>query len=230
MVSLDKAIIGSYEREGKKFQVYLDPDNAYAYIDGRRADLRNILVVDEVFTDLKKGERAKATDLQKVFGTTDIMAILKFIFEKGEIPLTTEQRRKKVEEKRKQVIATLMQQTIDPRTNAPHTLHRIETALEEAKIHIDPFKDVNSQVTEIIKELRPILPMKVERKKVAMKIGASYAHHAYGFLKGLGIEKEEWTKNGDLVVVVEIFSGMKGEIYEKINRLTNGSAETRELG
>ncbi|MBU0532526.1 ribosome assembly factor SBDS [Candidatus Micrarchaeota archaeon] len=229
MTSLDKAIIASYEKGGKRFELYVDPDNAYAYIERKKLDLKNILVADEIYTDAKKAERAKSSDVEKVFGTTEPMKILEFILKNGEVQLTTDQRRRKVEEKRKQIIAILLREAIDPRTNAPHTQIRIENAMEQARIHLDPFKDPREQLEEVVKALRPILPMKFEKLKIAVKVPAIYAHKCYGTLKNYGIEREEWTKSGDLVVVVKIFAGIQGEFYDKINKLTTGQVETKIL-
>lgn len=229
MTTLDRAIIASYERDGKRFEIYVDPDAAYAFVEKRKPDVKNILVAEEVYEDARKGEKAKANDVQKVFGTTDIMVILEFILRNGEVQLTTEQRRKKIEEKRKQVIAILLREAIDPRTKAPHTQIRLEQAMEQARIHIDPFKDPREQMEEVVKELRPILPMKFEKMKIAVKVPSAYAHKCYGTLKNYGIEKEQWLSSGDLVVVVEIFGGLQGEFYDKLNKLTVGQVETKVL-
>jgi len=229
MVSLDKAIIASYDREGKHFEIYVDPDGAYAYLEGSKKDLKNILVADEVYEDARKGERAKSSDVQKAFGTTDMMEILKIIFDKGEVQLTTEQKRKKLEEKRKKVLAILLRESIDPRTNAPHTPTRMENAFEEARITIDPFKDAREQLPDIIKKLRPILPLKFEKIKIAVKVPAAYAHKTYGTLKDWGMKQEEWTKHGDFICVLEIFGGEQGEFYDILNKLTTGSVEIRKL-
>jgi ribosome maturation protein SDO1 len=229
MTSLDKAIIASYEKGGKRFELYVDPDNAYAYVERKKPDLKNILVAEEVYSDAKKGERAKSSDVEKVFGTTDIMKILEFILKEGEVQLTTDQRRRKVEEKRKQVVAILLREAIDPRTNAPHTQVRIENAMEQARIHLDPFKDPRDQLEEVVKTLRPILPMKFEKINVAVKVPAVYAHKCYGTLKNYGIQKEEWTKGGDLIVVVKIFAGIQGEFYDKLNKMTTGQVETKVI-
>jgi ribosome maturation protein SDO1 len=229
MTTLDRAIIASYERDGKRFELYVDPDAAYAFVEKRKPDVKNILVAEEIYEDAKKGEKAKANDVQKVFGTTDIMVILEFILRNGEVQLTTEQRRKKIEEKRKQVVAILLREAIDPRTKAPHTQIRLEQAMEQARIHIDPFKDPREQMEDVVKELRPILPMKFEKMKIAVKVPSAYAHKCYGTLKNYGIEKEQWLGNGDLVVVVEIFGGLQGEFYDKLNKLTVGQVETKVL-
>ncbi len=229
MTTLDKAIIASYEKEGYRFELYVDPDAAYAYLEGKKPDLKNVLVVEEIFSDGKKGERAKSTDVQKIFGTTDILAILEFIFNNGEVQLTTEQKRRKIEERRKQIIAILLREAIDPRINAPHTQIRIENALEQARVQIDPFKDPREQLPDIIKELRPLIPLKFEKVKLAVKIPASHAYKCYGTLKNYGIEREEWTSKGDLIVVIEMFKGIQGEFLDKLNKLTVGEVEIRSL-
>jgi ribosome maturation protein SDO1 len=229
MASLDKAIIASYERDGKRFEIYVDPDNAYMFIEGRKPDVKNIIVAEEIYADAKKAEKAKAADVEKVFGTNDIMKILEFILRNGEVQLTTEQRRKKVEERYKQIVAILQREAIDPRTNAPHTQLRIENAIEEAKFHVDPFKDPREQIDELVKKLRPIIPLKFEKIRLAVKVPAAYAHRCYGTLKGYGIEREEWSKMGDLIVVVEIFAGMQGEFLDKLNKMTAGQIETRQV-
>jgi ribosome maturation protein SDO1 len=227
MTSLDKAIIASYEKGGKRFELYVDPDAAYAYLDKSKKDLKNMLVAEEIYADAKKGERAKSSDVQTVFGTTDVMEILQFIMDKGEVQLTTEQRRKKVEEKRKQIVAILLREAIDPRTKAPHTQIRIENALEEARIHVEPFKDPREQIETVVKALRPILPMKFEKTKIAVKVPAAFSQRCYGTLKNYGIQQEQWTKEGDLVVMVEIFAGMQAEFFDKLNKITQGQVETK---
>jgi len=229
MVSLDKAVIARYGKGGMHFEVYVDPNLAEMYKEGRKKDLANILVVEEVYTNARKGERAKSADLEKVFGTTDVYKILEKILRDGEIQLTTEQRRKKVEEKRKQIITILARETIDPRTKAPHTETRIANALNEAKIHIDPFKDAREQIPEIIKKLKLILPMKFEKTKIAVKIPPQYAAKTYGMLKNYDIRQEQWLDDGHLIVVLELPSGAKGEFFEKLNRLTHGDNESKIL-
>ncbi|HID72816.1 TPA: ribosome assembly factor SBDS [Candidatus Micrarchaeota archaeon] len=229
MTTLDKAIIAYYERDGKRFEVYVDPEPTYAFLERRKTDVKNILVADEIYSDAKKGERAKSADLQKAFGTTDPLEILEIILKDGEVQLTTEQRKKKQAERYKQIVAILLRESIDPRTKAPHTQIRIEQALKDARVHVDPFKDPRDQLEEIIKKLRPILPLKFEKIQLAVKVPAAFAHRSYGVLKNYGIKKEQWAGDGSLIVVVEIFAGMQGEFLDRLNKLTAGQVETKQL-
>lgn len=227
MVSLDKAIIASYDKEGRHFELFLDPDNAYLYLDGSKKDLKNILVVEEVFEDAKKGERHKSEAIKKAFGTTDIYEILKIVLENGEVQLTTEQKRRKMEETRKKILSIICSEAIDARTKAPIPVQRLENAMEQVRVHIDPFKDPREQVPGIVKLLLPIIPIKFEKINVAVKVPPAYAHRCYGTLKSYGIKKEQWLGDGSLIVLIEIPAGMQGEVFDKLNKLTSGQIETK---
>ena len=227
MVSLDKAIIASYDREGRHFELFLDPDNTYLYLEGSKKDLKNILVVEEVFEDTKKGERHKAEAIKKAFGTTDIFEILKIMLEKGEVQLTTEQKRKKLEETRKKILGIICMEAIDARTKAPIPIQRLENALEQVRVHIEPFKDPREQVPGIVKLLLPIIPIKFEKINIAVKVPPAHAHRCYGTLKSYGIKKEQWLGDGSLVVMIEIPAGMQGEVFDKLNKQTAGQIETK---
>ncbi len=229
MVDLDKAILGRIEKGGHKFEVFLDPEKAYAYLEGTKKDLNNILVVEEVFKDARKGDRASPQALKEAFGTEDIIEILKIILEKGEVQLTTEQRKKMLEKRTKQVLALIAKEAIDVRTNAPVPLQRLELALEKSKVHIDPFKPAESQVEDVLKALKRELPIKMEHVKIAVKVPAEYAMKAYPTLKGYHMLKEEWSSNGDLLAMVEIPAGLQGELFDKLGKVTHGELQTKIL-
>ena len=227
MTSIDKSITAHMDISGERFEVLVDPDLAYQYRIGQKKELNNVLTVEEVFKNFRKGERHTTSALQKAFGTTDVFAIAERIVKNGELALTTDQKRKMLEEKKKQIVAILMRECIDPRTGAPHTQLRLEQSMDAARVHIDGFKDAASQVEEVMKALRPFIPLKVERVRVAVKVPPDHAQRVYGTLKGYGIQKEEWARDGSLIVVLEMPAGMQGEFYEKINRATAGAVETK---
>ncbi|NYZ76393.1 ribosome assembly factor SBDS [Candidatus Micrarchaeota archaeon] len=229
MVSLDKAITARLETHGEKFEILVDPDLAYLFKTGSKKDTLNLLVVEEIFTDARKAERPTAESLKKAFGTTEVMKIAEVIIRKGDVQLTTGQRKTMAEEKRRKIVAILARECIDPRTGAPHPPQRIEKAMEESKVHIDPFKDAEIQLNEVVDALRPILPMKFEKVKIAVRVPAEYAPRAFGTLKEYNIQNEEWQSNGNLIVVVEMPAGLQGEFYDKINKITSGSVETKIL-
>ncbi|VVC01477.1 Ribosome maturation protein SDO1 [uncultured archaeon] len=227
MASIDNSIIAYIEINGERFEVIVDPDLAQQYRKGQKKELNNVLTVEEIFKSFRKGERHTSSALQKAFGTTDMFAIADRIIKNGDMQLTTDQKRRMLEEKKKQVLAILAREAIDPRTGAPHTLMRLEQALEESRVHIDGGKEAAEQMEEVIKALRPIIPLKFEHVRVAAKIGPEYSQRIYGMLKGYGLQKTEWTKDGGIIVVLEMPAGMQGEFYDRLNRATAGTAETK---
>ena len=72
------------------------------------------------------------------------------IITKGEVQLTTEQRRKLAEDKKLQIANTISRQGLDPKTKLPHPVSRILNAMKEAKVNIDPFKSAKDQVSGIV--------------------------------------------------------------------------------
>jgi len=229
MASLERSITAHMDIGGERFEIVVDPDLAYQYRVGQKKELANVLVVEEVFKNFRNGERHTASSLQKAFGTTDTYAIADRILKRGEIQLTTEQKRKMLAERKRQIVAVLMRECIDPRTGAPHTQLRLEQALDESRVHIDAFKEASEQLEDVIKALRPIIPLKFERVKVAVKVPPEYSQRIYGMLKGYGIQKEEWARDGSLIVVIEMPAGVQGEFYDRLNKATAGSAETKLL-
>lgn len=224
MVSVDEAVIARLKSHGEKFEILVDPR-----IVNEEIPIADALAAEFIFTDAGTGDRASQESLTKVFETTDVFEVAKTIIEKGEIQLTTEQRKAMMEEKRKKIVQLITRNAVDPQTRKPHPPHRIENAMEQARVHIDLFKSTDEQVADIIKELRPLLPLRVETKKIAVKLPAVYAGKYYQLKEFGKVVKEEWQKDGSYIAVLHIPGGMEDEFYQKVNALTKGEAETRLL-
>jgi ribosome maturation protein SDO1 len=227
MVSLDKAVVARYKHGKKIFEVLVDPEGADLIRSGANVEIEEVLAADDIFVDASKGKKATEEDLMGAFSTTDVVGIAGEIIKEGELQLTTEQRRKKVEEKRKTVIERIAQICINPQTNTPHPPTRIEIALTEAKVHIDPFKSVDELVSEAIKALRPIIPIKVEETKIAIKIPATYTGQVYEIKRNFNVTREEWQKDGSFIAMVKVPAGMRDDLFSLLNRITKGEAETK---
>lgn len=224
---MPKTVIVKYSHSGDEFEILVDADRAYEYITGKRNDPLSVLEAEEIFKDAKRGERQSDEKIKKAFGTTDIAKVSDMILKKGDVPITTEQRAKLAEEKRKQIIEIISKNSIDPRTNAPNPPLRIENAMKEARISIDPFKSVGEQVELIVDKLRPILPLKFTTVKIEVTVPAEFANRCYGALKQYGLKSEQWLANGSLSAICEFPAGMQGEFFDRINKLTQGKVITK---
>ncbi|MCD6202866.1 MAG: ribosome assembly factor SBDS [Methanophagales archaeon] len=227
MVSLDKAVIARYKHGKKLFEVLVDPEKVDSVRSGSEVDMSSVLAVEAVFEDASKGEKATERDLRSVFSTTDVSEIAKRIIKEGEVQLTTEQRRRKVEEKRRLVIDRIARISINPQTNTPHPPSRIEIAMKEAKVHIDPFKSVDELVNETLKQIRAIIPIKVEEKEIAVKIPPAYTGRVYELKKKYHVVKEDWQADGSFIALLRVPAGMKDEALSFLSAITRGEVETR---
>lgn len=225
--SMSKTVIAKYTQGGEEFEIFVDSDLAYDYITGKATDPMRVLQTEEIFKDANKGERQSQDKIKKVFGTTDLVKVAEVILKNGNVPITTEQRNKLVEDKRKQVVAIIARNAIDPRTNAPHPAQRIENAMREAKVQVEPFKSAQEQVDPVLKKINMFLPIKFATAKLEVVIPPEFSNRCYGLLKQYGLKAEKWLNDGSLSATVEFPAGLQAEFFEKLNNFTKGSATTK---
>ncbi|MFP3228567.1 MAG: ribosome assembly factor SBDS [Nitrososphaeria archaeon] len=225
-----KLTIARLEVKGEVFEVLVHPDKALRYKMEGRPGVEEVIALDVIFTDASKGERASEERLRKAFGTTDHLRVAKEILDRGEIQITAEQRRQLIEDKRKQIIAYISKNFVDPRTNLPHPAVRVEQALKEVRVQVDPFRPAEEQVKKIIDELRAVLPLKTGTVRLQVTVPAQYASRVYGLLKSYGeLKEEKWLEDGGLRAVVELPLASQGAFIDRISSATKGSAAITPL-
>lgn len=213
--------------KGKSFEILVDVDKALAFRQGKPVSMPNVIVSDCVFSDLKKGLRVSEADLKSTFDTTDINSIAERIIKNGEINVPQEYRDNERDAKVKQVVDFLSRNALDPVTNRPHTATRIQDALKTAGVNVDN-RPIEEQISKILDKIRPIIPIKIETKKLEIRIPAAHTGKVYGLITEYK-EREEWLNNGDLVVVINLPAGMQMAFYDKLNGVTHGSAIVTEM-
>ena len=224
----DRYTVARIQRDSEHFEILVKPQHALDYRMGKKAPISEILAIDTIFTDANKGTKASEEKLKKAFGTFDALAIAETILTKGQLQLTTDQRRQLTEAKRKQIIAFISRNCVDPKTNLPHPPMRIEQAMEKIHFPIDAFKEVEEQAKDIIKLLRPILPIKMENVNVEIRIPTEHAARAYGAIKGYGtLKRDEWRADGSWHGVIEMPAGAYAPLVEKLGEITRGAAEAK---
>lgn len=229
MVSVDKAVIARYSKGGKRFEVLVDPDLAWAMKRGENVSIEDMLASFDVYSDARKGERAPASEVSKVFGTADIYEVAKRIVVDGEVHLTTEQRRRMYEEIRQKIANIISRRAIDPRTGAPHPPQRVLTAMDQAKIHIDIFKSPEDQLQDVVGALRKIIPLRIETKRIEVVIPPHYASKVYSHIKKCRVLREQWRNDGSLSLMLEVPAGMLEEVLRDFANATRGDFQSNIL-
>jgi len=214
-----------YSFEGEKFEILVKPDPALDYKLGKKKDISSVLVSDDIYTDSSKGTKPSMEKLLKAFKTDDSAEIAQKILQKGDLNLTTDQRRKMVEEKKKQLVEFIAKTYVDPRTHLPHPPLRIEQAMKDARVSVDPQKSMDEQVKDIVEKLRSIIPLKSENLSLEIIIPAQFASQSYAVLKSVGsLKKEEWQNNGSLKAILEIPAAARPHVIDRLGSITKGSA------
>ncbi len=228
MVTVDEAIIAKIAKDGKHFEVLVDPDIAYDLREGKIVSLSRMLAVNMIFTDAKKANKAAPSDIQKSFGTSDVEKIAEEMVMHGEIQLTTEFRRRKIDEKKRQIAVFISRNAINPQTKAPHPPERIIAAMEQAHFPVDPFKPADQQVDDAVKAVKPILPLVVEELVLFVEIPAKYSSRAYGILKEFNMQQDKWLADGSLMAKISIPAGLKETVYRRLGVVAEGNARIEE--
>ena len=214
-----------YSFEGEKFEILVKPDPALEYKLGKKKDVSSVLVSDDIYTDSGKGTKPSAEKLLRAFKTEDPAEIARQILQKGDLNLTTDQRRKMVDGKRRQIVEFVAKTYVDPRTHLPHPPLRIEQAMKDARISVDPQKSVDEQVKDIVEKMRSIIPLKSENLQLEIVVPAQYASQSYAVLKSAGsLRKEEWQNNGSLKAILEIPAAARPNVIDRLGSVTKGTA------
>lgn len=219
----EKLNLARLKKGGHTFELSIDPNKALAFRKGEIEDFREAVLAEHVFADAHKGQLAAEAEMEEVFKTSNFAEVATAILKQGEIQTTAEHRADVREQRQRKLVSMISRQAMDPKTKLPHPPTRIEAALEEAKFHLVDHKSVEEQFEEAIHKLRPILPITIERAKLAVTIPAEHAARVYGYLKTAGkLLQESWEGNGNFKGKLELPAGLQQEVIDKLNAETHG--------
>ena len=219
-----------YSFEGEKFEILVKPGPALDYKLGKKKDVSAVLVSEEIYTDSGKGTKPGNEKLLKAFKTEDQAEIAQIILQKGVLNLTTDQRRKMIDEKKKQIVQFIVKTYVDPKSHLPHPPIRVEQAMKDARVSVDPQKSVDEQMQDIVEKLRSIIALKSENLQLEIIIPAQYASQSYAVLKSVGsLKNEEWQNNGSLKAILEIPAAARPNVIDKLGSITKGSASVEVI-
>ena len=213
--------------KGKHFEISVDLDEALKVrSEDPKASISSALQSNHIFTDLKKGNIASEADLKSFFNTTDVYEIATKIIKKGEVQKTQEFRDAEKDKRIKQVLDLILRNAVDQH-GKPYTQERLKKAIEEIHFNFDS-RSAEQQMPDLIHQLKKIIPIKIETRRIKLTIPAVYTGQAYGII-GEYKESEEWLSNGNLQVIVNIPAGSQIDFYEKLNHITHGAVQSQDL-
>ena len=228
MVSLEDAVIARLETGGHRFEILIDPNEAQAFKEGDDIDWEDSIAVDGIWADSAKGERSSEDIIDDIFDSSDLIEIYKRILIEGNIQLTSEQKKEMINKKKKQILSHIVANAMNPQTGGAHPPQRIENAIVEAKYNFDPIRSVEKQVEDIVRKIRPLIPISFEKVKAVVKIPAIFVGKCYGQMSGLGsIENEEYQNDGSWIGIVKMSAASYNELENLLGSITKGAAEIK---
>ncbi|MFX1450177.1 MAG: ribosome assembly factor SBDS [Promethearchaeota archaeon] len=230
-LDLGKATVVRYDIKGNHFEILVDPKLAWQFKEGKEVDIRDILLGYYIFSDALRGQKLTDEELFKeIFNTDDIFEISEEILKNGELHITAEMRKEFTEKIRKKIIYFINRNCVNPKTGLPHPPARIERAMEDAKISIDSNEEIVEQAKRIVKKLAEIIPIKMERITLAVKIPAEFTGKAYGLVSKYGtISKDEWQSDGSWIALIDLPVGVQAELNDQLKQLTKGKHDIKKL-
>jgi ribosome maturation protein SDO1 len=100
--------------------------------------------------------------------------------------------------------------------------------MEQAHVHVDPFRSAEHQIEDVIKAIKAVIPISVEQLTLFVEVPAQYSNRAYGVLKETGMEQDKWLPDGRLVAKLVVPAGMKEAVFRRIGNATDGTAKIEE--
>lgn len=142
-----------YQKGKKKFEIMTKPGAVTKYNEGKLG-FNKVCSVTTIFTNQKKGEQAKAADLEAVFETSNEDEVCKLILKMGTLQLTSKEREAKVNNKRQEILHHIHSNWEDPKSKLPHPLKRLEMAFKAAKCKVDVEGDAMKQAELAVKKMQ----------------------------------------------------------------------------
>ena len=172
----------------KRFEVLVDPKNALRFREGEPIDLRDVVPDFTIFEDVRKGKLASMEEVLDTFRKylrkpdVTIEEIVKTIVLRGEVEIPLELKREIYEKVKKEIIERIHRYAINPKTGKPHPPKRIEAAMEEVGVKIDPKVPVPRQAVEIVKALSRVIPIAIPYVIIEIQAPPEEAHKVYAVL------------------------------------------------
>lgn len=206
----------------QKLEIICNQGTIEAYRAGK-TKLDDTVVTQEIYKDAKKADRASDADLMSVFKHKDMAKALDEILCKGNFQLSTAERKKKVEAKKKQIICYFHSNFMNPISKLPHPITRIEAALKDIKgLRIHPDEPTENQAKTIMKQLRDIIPMKSNALEGTIVVPHAYLGQSQGVIHSLcKVTKEEYTHVGCKMGVAFVASDLE-KLLTELNRIGSG--------
>ena len=214
-----------YQKGKTRFEILTKKGAASKYRQ-KKVGLQHVLMIDQIFSKLSQGKVAKNSDLQRVFGTSNLNECVIQILESGTLNLSSAERATKSDAKRNGIAYYIAKNYINPRTNTPHPRDRILQCMSECKVRIDATKSIRTQSLSAIKKMSGKLCFAKSRMlSVRLTVRYKYDLNKVGVtlsrISGGASCSQKWSDEG-CSFALEMNRGDIEELQKALSSMTNG--------
>jgi len=216
------------KKGGIRFEIACYKNKVMSWRQKVETDIDEVLQTPTIFTNVSKGQVAKADELQKAFNMDDEKKILLLILEKGELQVSEKERSTTNESSVKEIATIVSEKCINPETKTPYTVTMIEAAMKDLHFSLNPKRNSKQQALDLIKSLKEHMPIQRAQMKVRIFIpGKTKKQIKEKIAEHLTIQTEE--HNPELCIVALIDPGSFRFIEETVNSQTKGKGNIQVM-
>ncbi len=226
MVNVDDAFEVRYKKAGEMFEVLVDFDKLNEFKKKpNEVSVYDVVADVKIFKDQRKGDIASTNLLFDVFKTYNEEVIIKEILLKGECQIPTSYLNKLRDEKKMQVVNYIVENAVNPASKMKYTPSMIESEVSKLKYSFDPNVGFERQAEEVIKLLKKVMPISVDKVVLEIEVPGMYVGAFYGPFRKMGqITKEYYDNSGNLRMHMEVTQSQVDNVIEFIKAKTNNEA------
>lgn len=228
---LTNVAIVRLKKGGKRFEIASYPNKVVSWRNKVETDIDEVLQTHTVFTNVSKGEVAKAKDLQAVFGTENQTEICLEILSKGELQVSEKERHAQLESMFRDIATIVADKCVNPETNRPYTVTMIEKAMKDLHFSVKPTRNTKQQALDVIKQFTEKEVIQIQRAymRLRLSIPGKEGKKLRSKVRKIAKKVEEDEFDEDVEMVVLIDPGSFREIEELLRHETKGKAQIEVL-
>lgn len=228
---LTNVAIVRLKKGGKRFEIASYPNKVVSWRNKVETDIDEVLQTHTVFTNVSKGEVAKAKELKDIFGTDNQSEICLQILSKGELQVSEKERHAQLESSFRDIATIVADKCVNPETNRPYTVTMIEKAMKDLHFSVKPTRNTKQQALDVIKQFTEKEVIQIQRAymRLRLSIPGKEGKKLRGKIKKIAKKVEEDDFEEDLEMVVLIDPGCFREIEELLRHETKGKAQIEVL-
>lgn len=160
---------------------------------------------------------------REAFKTDDQLKCCQIIVEKGDLEVSSQERRDAIQKKKLEVVNYIHKYYIDPKTKKPHPVIRIENALTEIKAKYDPDVSTEKQSHDLADKIIKILPIKKSSMSGVIKVGHQYVGSVSGIIKKFCFDTTDSYGATGCTYSVGFLPGDYDIILSNLQKITQGN-------